>query len=97
MVTRKALRVLPSAVADFLLGKKCLLEWPQVVNLILPRNNGTLRTSQITLALNISQAHLYSLASRQIVKRVSKGRRGPEGGDRFSSDSVIEFLKARLV
>ena len=95
--SRKELRVLPAAVADYLLGRTCSLEWPQVFNLILPCHKQALITGEITLALNISGSHLSALAERKQVKQLSAGGHGPGRAARFSTESVIEFLKARRV
>jgi hypothetical protein len=92
---KKELRVLPASVADFLLGRKCLLEWPDVLNLLLAPNAPTLTTGELTQVLNVSNTHLLALARRKAIEPCSKWRRGPGGSGHFSRQSVINFLSNR--
>ena len=91
----KELRILPAAVADYLRGQACLLEWPEVLRLLLPHDEPMLLSRDITRILNVSGTHTYHLARRKLITPRSTWRRGPGGCARFATKSFVEFLKSR--
>ena len=92
---RKELRVLPECVEDHLAGRKCRLEWPDVLGLILPHDRTVLETGEIERPLNVSGTHVFALARRRCLKVARKGRVGPGGSMRVTAFSFVQFLKAR--
>src|ERR1039458_4670366 len=53
----KELRVRRAAVADYLRGQACSLEWPEVLRLLLPHDEPMLLSRDITRILNVSGTH----------------------------------------
>src|ERR1039457_5818270 len=49
---RRELRVLPAAVADYLRGQSCGLEWADVLRLLLPHDEPVILSREITRILN---------------------------------------------
>jgi len=93
---RRELRILPACVADYLLGRKCDLDWATVLDLILPPNNPRLSTEEVTRALNVSNAHVFALARRNLIPpAVSTWRRGPGNSAQFLTADVADFLRGR--
>jgi hypothetical protein len=91
----RELRILPACVADYLRGVPCSLEWPDVIELLLPHNEPVIRTPEITRALNVSQHHVAHLAGRKVITQCSPGRRGARGSASFLTASFVAFLKER--
>lgn len=94
---RRALRILPAAVADYLRGQTCSLDLADVLRLLLPHDEPVILSRDITHALNISSTHLYALARRKQMVPCSTWRTGPSGCARFPAKNFIGFLKARRV
>jgi hypothetical protein len=93
----RELRVLPAAVADYLRGQTCSLEWADVLRLLQPHDEPVILSSDIIRVLNISSTHLYNLARRKQMVPCSKWRTGPGGCARFPAKNFVGFLKARRV
>ena len=94
---KRELRILPAAVADFLSGRQCQLEWADVLRLLLPRAEPLIRSSDISRILNISGTHLYDLARRKVLSPCSTWHAGRGGQAKFTAWSFVDFLKARRV
>ena len=92
---RRELRVLPAAVADYLRGQSCGLEWADVLRLLLPHDEPVILSREITRILNVCSTHTYHLARRKLITPRSTWRRGRGGCARFAADSFVEFLKLR--
>ena len=92
----REIRVLPSAVADYLRGKACSLEWADVLRLLVP-DEPIIAGTEIIRVLNISSGHLYNLVGRKQIVPCSSWRRGPGGCARFAAASFTKFLKERRV
>jgi hypothetical protein len=95
--SRRDLRVLPAAVSAYLHGETCLLEWPDVLKLLLPHDEPELLSKDIYRVLNVCSTHLYALARRKLIVPCSTWRRGRGGCGRFTTKSFINFLKERRV
>jgi hypothetical protein len=94
---KRELRILPAAVADYLSGRACSLEWEDVIRLLLPHDEPVILSGDISRVLNISGTHLYDLARRKVLAPCSTWRVGPDGHARFSAKTFVDFLKARRV
>ena len=94
---KRELRILPAAVADFLSGRPCSLEWADVCRLLLPHDEPVILSSDISRVLNVSVTHLYDLARRKVLAPCSPWRKGPGGQAKFPTKSVVDFLKSRRV
>lgn len=94
---KRELRILPAAIVDFLSGRQCLLDWEDVLRLLLPRAEPLIRSSDISRILNISGTHLYDLARRKVLAPCSPWRKGPGGQAKFPTKSFVDFLKSRRV
>ena len=94
---KRELRILPSAVSDFLSGRQCLLDWEDVLRLLLPRAEPLIRSSEISRILNISGTHLYNLARHKVLSPCSTWRAGRGGYARFQAKTFVDFLKATRV
>jgi hypothetical protein len=93
---KKMLRILPSAVEDFLAGRECLLEWADVEALLFPEGVEPLRAVEAYSRLNIHESLLYSFINRGEVKAVSSWRPGGLlGSARLDRGSVVSWLKSR--
>jgi hypothetical protein len=64
---KRELRILPAAVADYLSGRACSLDWADVLRLLLPHDEPVILASDISRVLNISRTHLYDLARRKVL------------------------------
>jgi hypothetical protein len=93
----RELRVLPAAVASYLRGQACSLEWADVLALLLPHDEPEILSRDITRVLNVSGTHTYHLARRKLIVPTSAWRRGRGGCARFTAASFTKFLKARRV
>jgi hypothetical protein len=91
----RELRILPAAVAEYLRGRTCSLEWTAVLSLLLPHDEPLILGTEITRILNCSSTHAYALARRKLIIPCSTWRRGPGGCARFRTDSFVQFLKDR--
>jgi hypothetical protein len=91
----KELRILPACVADWLRGQTCLLEWADVLAMLLPGNAPLILSKEIARTLNISGALLYTLARRKALSSVTAWHCGPGGCGRFTRASVLKFLRDR--
>src|ERR1035437_1440657 len=91
----KELRILPAAVADYLRGQPCSLEWTDVLRLLLPHEEPVILSKDITRILNVSGTHTYHLARRKLILPCSSWRRGRGGCGRFAAKSFVEFLQNR--
>lgn len=94
---KRELRILPAAVADYLSGRPCALEWPDVLRLLLPHEDPVILATDISRVLNISGTHLYNLARRKVLVPCSTWRPGPGGYARFPVKTFVDFLRARRV
>lgn len=92
---KKELRILPAAVASYLRGQPCLLEWADVLRLMLPHDEPMILSKDITRILNVSSSHTYHLARRKLIVPCSTWHRGRGGCARFSAKSFVDFLKTR--
>jgi hypothetical protein len=90
----KELRILPAAVADYMQGRTCALQWPDVFGLLLP-DDPTITSLYIYRILNMSGDHLYNLVRRKQLIPCSTWGRGPRGKARFAPKRFIEFLQKR--
>jgi hypothetical protein len=93
----RELRILPAAVADYLRGKECSLEWADVLSLVLPHDRPEILSRDITRILNVSGTHTYHLARQKLLVPCSAWRRGRGGCGRFTAGSFTKFLKDRRV
>jgi hypothetical protein len=93
----RELRVLPAAVASYLRGQACSLEWAEVLAMLLPHDGLEILSRDITRILNVSGTHTYHLARRKLIAPRSGWRRGRGGCGRFAAESFVEFLHARRV
>ena len=91
----RELRILPAAVAEYLRGRTCSLEWPAVLSLLLPHDEPVILSKEITRILNVRSTHTYHLARRNLITPRSTWRRGRGGCARFAADSFVQFLKSR--
>jgi hypothetical protein len=91
----KELRVLPAAVAAYMRGRACELNWADVLALVVPHDGPELLSSQITRALNICGEHLYNLARGKVLEPCSTWRRGRGGCARFRRQTFVDFLEKR--
>jgi hypothetical protein len=91
----RELRILPAAVAEYLRGRTCSLEWPAVLSLLLPHDKPLILGTEISRVLNCCCTHTYALARRKLIVPCSTWRRGPGGAGRFRTDSFVQFLKDR--
>jgi hypothetical protein len=94
---KRELRILPAAVADYLSGRQCQLDWEDVLRLLLPHEEPVIMSGQISRILNISVTHVYDLARRKVLSPCSTWRAGRGGFARFPAKAFIDFLKARRV
>jgi hypothetical protein len=92
---RKELRVLPECVEDFLQGRTCSLEFPQVLDLLVSSEDEPLLATHVQAALNITERHAYALIRRKLLLTATPGRRGHGGSARIHRYSFVEFLKRR--
>lgn len=88
------LRILPAAVADYMQGRACELEWTDVQGLLLP-DAPTMPASDITRILNVSNDHTYHLIDRKRIVACPTRRRGPGGSARVPAKSFSQFLQQR--
>ena len=93
----RELRILPAAVACYLRGQACSLEWADVLTLLLPHDGPDILSRDITRILNVSGTHTYHLARRKLIAPRSTWRRGHGECGRFAAKSFVEFLHARRV
>lgn len=91
----KEIRVLPAAVADYMMGRPCAMEWTEVLQMLLPAGVHTLRTPRVTRLLNISFTHLFSLGRRKLIRSVGTWGPGPAGAANWDTQSIVNFLQAR--
>ena len=91
---RMYLRVLPSAVADYLQGRTCALKWADVIGLLMP-DEPTILALDITRVLNVTSDHTYALIDRKQIVACPTRRHGPGGSARVPAKSFIEFLQKR--
>jgi hypothetical protein len=91
---KRELRVLPAAVADYLKGRPCELEWPEVFAVLLP-DGPTVVASEIARILNVSSDHVYHLIERKQIEARPIRRRGPGGSAPVPTTSFIKFLQKR--
>jgi hypothetical protein len=94
---KRELRILPGAVADYLSGRQCQLNWEHVLRLLLPHDGPVILSSDISRVLNVSVTHLYDLARRKVLIPCSTWRVGRGGYARFPAKTFVDFLKARRV
>ena len=66
---KRELRVLPAALADYLKGVPCELEWPDVFSLLTP-DGPTITASEIARVLNVSSDHGIQLDRGKADRRV---------------------------
>lgn len=92
---RMELRVLPECVADFLDGRRCELEWPDVLQRILPHDEPLLKTKEMEMALNVSNAHVLGLLRRGAVEAAGAWGPGPGHSAMVTRKSLIRFLGRR--
>jgi hypothetical protein len=89
------IRALPAAVADYLKGRACELQWKDVIGLMLP-DAPTILACEITRILNVSSDHTYHLIDgKQIIACPTTRRPGPGGSARVPRKSFIQFLQQR--
>jgi hypothetical protein len=93
----RELRILPAAVASYLRGQACSLEWADVLALLSPPDKPVILGTEITRVLNVCSTHTYALARRKLIVPCSSWRRGRGGCGRFTAASFTKFLKARRV
>ena len=91
----KELRVLPAAVANYMTGRPCTLEWADVLGMLIPADARTLATPEVSRLLNASHTHVFALGGRKLLRHCSSWRTGPGGAARFSTESVVNFLRNR--
>ena len=91
---KRELRVLPSAVADYLKGRTCEIDQPTVFGLLLP-DGPTIPANQIARILNVSVDHVYHLIDRKQIIASPTRRRGPGGSALVPTTSFIKFLAER--
>ena len=93
--SKKELRILPAAVADYLRGRDCSLTWQDVLDLMLAPNASAISTKALTDSLNVSNTHVLNLAKQKALRPCSPWRKGPGGSAHFQRQTVIDFLKER--
>jgi hypothetical protein len=94
---KRELRILPAAVADYISGRQCQLDWEDVLRLLLPHDGPAILSSDISRVLNVSGTHLYDLARRKVLSPCSTWRAGRGGFARFPAKTFVDFLKSRRV
>jgi hypothetical protein len=92
---KRELRILPAAAAEYLRGRPCSLEWPEVLRLLLRDDGPVILSKDIIRVLNITGEHAYALARRKLLGPCSTWHRGRGGCARFATKSFVEFLKSR--
>ena len=92
---KKALRVLPECVTDFAAGRKCDLEWRDVVNLLLPGDTELVLATQIERAMNVTETQISRLLRHDLLEAARAGRRGHGGSAAIYRNSFIRFLHRR--
>jgi hypothetical protein len=91
---KRELRVLPAAVADYLKGRRCELQWPDVFAVLLP-DGPTIPASEIARVINVSSDHVYHLVERKQIEACATRRPGPGGSALVPTTSFIKFLQKR--
>ena len=94
--TKRHLRVLPAAVADFLKRRKCELDFDDVWSLLRP-DGPTIRAKELAHILNVSVDHVYHLIERRQIIACPSRRKGPGGSGRVAATSFSKFLQKRRV
>ena len=94
---KRELRVLHQCVLDFQNQRECKLEWDDVAQLLAPNNPPFITSLEIQRICNTTVTHVSSLAKAGQLKCVVKGRRGPTGTAKISTESWLNFLKKRAV
>jgi hypothetical protein len=92
---KRKLMLLPQCVDDWQIYGKSSLTWAEVLTLVLPQGQETLRAKELIRCLNVCESHLYNFLRRKEITACSKWWRGPKGSASISTPSVIEFLKKR--
>lgn len=99
----RALRVLDASVGDHLHGRPIPFpETPQdlqqIVSLVLPGQGETVTAANVAGRLNCSSEHVRRLIADRLLIRVGpKARRGLNGSPAITRQSLVAFLKRRLV
>ena len=88
------IRVLPAAVAYYLKGRACELQWADVLGLMLP-DAPTILANEITRILNVSSGHTYHLIEQKQIIGHPPRRRGAGGRARVPMKSFEQFLRQR--
>ena len=91
---KRELRVLPAAVADYLKGRPCELEWADVFALLLP-DGPTILASEIARVINVSSDHVYHLIEGKQIIACAIRRPGLGGSAPVPTTSFIKFLQKR--
>ena len=92
---RKEIRILPAAVAAYMTGRECALTWEGVLDVLLPHDEPTLVTKDITRALNVSSTLVFSLVKQKELRPCSTWQTGPGHSARFPRQCFVDFLERR--
>lgn len=92
---KREIRVLPAAVADFMRGCPCALEWPGVLALVVPHGGPEVTVNEISRALNVSVTLIYSLILKKLLPACSPWRTGPGGSAHVRRQVFVDFLQSR--
>ncbi|MGD0261482.1 MAG: helix-turn-helix domain-containing protein [Verrucomicrobiota bacterium] len=93
---KRLLRVLPAALADFMQGRDCKLQWPDVVALLVPPEP-RLCVAWLAHILNVTPEHIYNLVRAKALSFCARGRRGRGGSALVPRNDFVRFLRQRRV
>jgi hypothetical protein len=91
----KELRILPHSLARFNDATPCDLGWTELLELIIPLSNPTLRATELALALNCSSTQVYNFIDRGELVATGHFSRGPRGSAEITTRSIVAFLGRR--